>query len=134
MLATSALWTFKLGGTVPPAAAPTPPPTETTFRGRVESTDKVEMGATLNDMGLDKTRTYFDEAVFKPIRIKVKAGTTVTFTNNGKTPHNPSAQDGSWSAGEVAPGASATVKLDKPGVYTYVDKDHPWSYGQITVQ
>jgi plastocyanin len=33
----------------------------------------------------------------------------------------------------VAPGKSATVKFDKPGKYTYVCKDHPWSYGEITV-
>ncbi len=134
VLATSNLWAFKLGGTVQPLPAPTPPPTVTTFRGKVEATDHIDMGATLNDMGLDKTRTYFDEAVFKPIRAKVKVGTKVTFTNNGKTPHNASAEDGSWSTGEVAPGQTGTVTFDKPGTYTYIDKDHPWSYAQITVQ
>jgi len=134
VLATSNLWSFKLGGSVQPLAAPPAPPTETSFRGRVESTDKVEMGATLNDMGLDKTRTYFDEAAFKPTRIRVKAGTKVTFANTGKTPHNVVAQDGSWTTGEIAPGQAGTVTLDKPGTYIFTDKNHPWSYGQVTVQ
>jgi plastocyanin len=49
-------------------------------------------------------------------------------------PHDASAQDGSWSTGEIAPGKSATVKFDKPGTYTYICKDHPWSYGQLVVE
>ena len=43
-------------------------------------------------MGLDKTRTYYDENVFQPIRAKVKAG-TITFVNNGKEPHEPTATE-----------------------------------------
>jgi len=76
----------------------------------------------------------FDDYAFAPARIRVKAGTTVTWTNKGKTPHSATAQDGSWSTGEVAPGATATVTFSKPGSYTYVCKDHPWSFGQVIVQ
>jgi alcohol dehydrogenase (cytochrome c) len=134
VMASDKVWAFKLGGTVAALPAPPPPPTETNFRGRVESTDKIGIAADLFDMGLDKTRTYYDENVFKPQRAKVAAGTAVTFTNNGKVPHNPTAVDGSWTTGEIAPGASATVTIAKPGSYTYSDKDHPWSYGQLVVQ
>jgi plastocyanin len=88
----------------------------------------------LNDMGLDKTRTYYDENVFKPLRARIKAGTIVTFTNDGKVSHDPTAVDGSWSTGEIAPGASASVTIATPGTYVYSDKDHPWSYGQLVVQ
>lgn len=133
VMATSNLWAFKLGGTVQPLAAPTPPPTETTFRGRLESADHIELGATLNDMGLDKTRTYFDEYTFKPLRAKVKAG-AITFTNTGKEKHSVAALDGSWSTGEIEPGKSATVTIAKPGNYTYSDSLHPWAYGQLVVQ
>jgi len=34
-----ALWAFKIGGTVQPLPAPTPPKTETTMGGRVMATD-----------------------------------------------------------------------------------------------
>jgi plastocyanin len=34
----------------------------------------------------------------------------------------------------TAPGKTATVKFDKPGTYTYICKDHMWSYGEITVE
>jgi quinohemoprotein ethanol dehydrogenase len=132
VMASSNLWAFKLGGTVAPLPAPTPPATETTFRGRLENADHIGISATLNDMGLDKTRTYYDENVFKPLRAKVKAG-AITFTNDGKEPHNPTEINGAWTTGEIAPGKSATVTV-APGTYTYSDKLHPWSYGQLVVQ
>jgi alcohol dehydrogenase (cytochrome c) len=133
VMASSNLWAFKLGGTVAPLAAPPAPATETTFRGRLESADHIGISATLNDMGLDKTRTYYDENVFKPLRAKVKAG-PVVFQNDGKVPHNVAAVDGSWTTGEIAPGKSATVTIAKPGTYVYSDTLHPWSYGQLVVQ
>jgi alcohol dehydrogenase (cytochrome c) len=132
--ATNKIWSFALGGTVPQAAAAAAIPTESEFAGRVVTTDKVAMSATIKSLGVIKPAEYKDEYVFQPMRIKVKAGTTVTWTNDGKETHSATAQDGSWTTGEVAPGKSATVKFDKPGKYTYICKDHLWSYGEITVE
>ena len=98
------------------------------------STDHVAMSAKTTSLGVIKPAEYTDEYVFQPMRIKVKAGTTITWTNDGKETHSATAQDGSWSTGEVAPGKTATVKFDKPGKYTYICKDHPWSYGEIVVE
>jgi plastocyanin len=92
------------------------------------------MSATVESIGVIRAAKFTDEYVFQPLRIKVKAGGSVTWTNDGKVPHDASAQDGSWSTGEIAPGKSATVKFDKPGTYTYICKDHPWSYGQLIVE
>ena len=58
----------------------------------------------------------------------------MTWTNAGKLPHDATAVDGSWTTGEIAPGASATVTITKPGTYTYNCKDHPWSFGQLVVE
>ncbi len=135
VLATNALWSFKLGGTVQPLPAPTPPPTVTSLKGRVVSADHVTMSAVLNDMGLeDKPQHYTDEYAFAPQRIKVKAGTKVVWTNDGKLPHDATAADGSWTTGEVKPGQTGSVTFDRPGTYEYVCKDHPWSYGEIVVE
>lgn len=135
VLATSGLWAFRLGGAVQPLPAPPTPPTETTFAGRVVQADQVAMGGMVSDNGLaEKVRQVFDETAFAPARIRVKAGTTVTWTNKGKTAHTATAQDGSWTTNEVAPGQTATVTFAKPGTYTYVCKDHPWSFGQVIVQ
>jgi plastocyanin len=129
-----AIWAFKLGGTVQPLPAPPAPRTESAWGGRVQSRDQVSMGGTVKDSGLEFTRETHDEYVMLPARIKVKAGTTVTFTNNGKEPHEATAQDGSWSTGVVQPGQSAKVTFAKPGSWTYQCKEHPWSYGQVVVE
>ncbi len=134
VLAVRNLWAFKLGGTVAPLPAPPAPPTETTFAGRVVTADSVAISGMVRDTGLEKVRQAYNENAFLPARIKIAVGTKVTWTNNGKEAHNATAQDGSWSTGEVAPGQSATVTFATPGSFIYIDKDHPWAYGQVNVQ
>ncbi len=134
-LASSALWAFKLGGTVAPLDAPPPLPTESSFRGRIEAADHIQIGAVQTDnRAIVKAIDYKNEYTYKPLRAKVKAGATVTWTNTGKLPHSATASDGSWTTGEIAPGQSATVKFDKPGTYTYSCTDHPWTYAQLVVE
>jgi quinohemoprotein ethanol dehydrogenase len=132
--ATDKVWSFALGGTLAAAANPPAPQTESEFAGRVVSTDKVAMAAEVTSLGVIKPAKYNDEYVFQPMRIKVKAGSSVTWTNDGKEPHDATAEDGSWTTGEVSPGKSAAVKFDRPGKYTYICKDHPWSYGELVVE
>ena len=94
-------------------------------------------GVTVNRLcasGLNAVGERIDENAFKPQRAKVKAGTTVTWTNTGKEVHDATALDGAWTTGPIKPGASATVTFAKPGVYTYVDKAHPWAYAELTVE
>ncbi len=133
-VAASHVWAFALGGSVQPLPAPPKPEAESAFGGRVVSTDHIAMSATIKSIGVIKAAEFTDEYVFQPVRAKVKAGTPVTFTNTGKVPHDASAEDGSWTTGEIAPGGSATVTVNKPGTYTYICKDHPWSYGQLIVE
>ncbi len=133
-IAGSHVWSFALGGTVAPLPAPPKPETEASFAGRVVSTDKVAMGATVESIGVIRASKFTDEYVFQPVRVKVKSGGAITWTNTGKEPHDATAEDGSWTTGQVAPGASGTVTFTKPGTYTYNDKSHPWVYGQVTVE
>jgi alcohol dehydrogenase (cytochrome c) len=135
VVASGAVWAFKLGGTMAPLPAPPPPPTESAFRGRIEATDHIAISVELTDArAITKVLHYIDEYTYKPLRAKVKAGSTVTWTNDGKLPHSATAIDGSWTTGDIAPGQSATVRFDKPGTYTYSCKDHPWSYAQLVVE
>lgn len=134
-VSSGAVWAFRLGRSVAPLAAPPAPPTESSFRGKVEATDHIVMSADLIDArGMTKILHYTNEYAFKPVRAKIKAGSAVTWTNAGKLPHRATALDGSWTTGEVAPGQSATVRFDKPGTYTYICTDHPWSYAQLVVE
>lgn len=128
------VWAFKLGGTLPPQPAPPTPPTVSTFAGRTVATDKITLGVTIKDSGLEFVREAFDEYAVQPTRAKVKAGTKVTFTNGGKETHEAAALDGSWTTGKIAPGQSVTMSFDKPGTYTYQCKNHLWSYAELTVE
>ncbi|HTJ65772.1 MAG TPA: PQQ-binding-like beta-propeller repeat protein [Alphaproteobacteria bacterium] len=135
VLATNVLWTFALGGKLPEAAAPPAPQTETTFGGRVVKATAVTLGGMIGDGGLvDKVREVPDEYSTLPMRIRVHTGDTVTWTNKGKQTHDATAQDGSWTTGPIAPGATGTVKFDKPGTWTYQSKAFPWMYGQVVVE
>lgn len=127
------LWAFKLGGTVAPQPAPEPPPTVTTFAGRIVSAGTISLGAVITDSGLEKIREAHDEFAVRPLRVRVDVGQSITFVNGGMETHTAMAMDGSWTTGPIAPGKSAVMTFSKPGVYTYICKDHPWSYGELTV-
>ncbi len=134
LAASGSLWAFKLGGTVPPRAAPTPPKTETTLSGRIFSTDQVTFGGEISDTGLEFVRKTFDEHAVLPVRIKVMAGSKVTWTNMGKQPHDATAMDGSWTTGDIPPGQTASVTFAKAGTFDYTSKSEPWIHAQINVE
>jgi quinohemoprotein ethanol dehydrogenase len=58
--------------------------------------------------------------------MRVKAGTSVSFTNVGDTPHSATAfQNGNWDTGVLEKGQSKTITFDKPGNYYYICALHP---------
>ena len=87
----------------------------------------------MRDSGLSGAHYLSDEYEFNPYRARVKAGTKVSWRNNGTMTHTIVAVDGSWTTGPLQPLDIGTVTFDKPGTYTYICKDHPWVYGQIIV-
>jgi len=75
------------------------------------------------------------EYAYWPARTRIKAGTTVTFTNVGDLPHDARAlKQGEWTTGTLAKGESKTVSFMKPGIHYYICSPHPWMYGQIIVE
>jgi plastocyanin len=131
------VWALKLNGPLAPAAAPAPPPDEQPFAGPVVDAREVELGpsaqaATQAIGGLGTLSN--DEYTVSPMRVGVKAGATVTWKNTGRTPHSAVARDHAWTTGPIQPGASATVTFEKPGTYTYVCDEHPWSIAQLIVE
>ncbi len=125
-------WAFKLGGTLPPAPAPARPAPET-FAGQITDTNQIETASLARDNGFTGFRYFTDEYAFAPYRARVKAGTPVTWRNNGRMVHTIVAQDGSWTTGPLQTGDVGGVTFDKPGTYTYICKEHPWAYGEIIV-
>ena len=70
---------------------------------------------------------------FEPGVVKVKAGSTVTFTNRDQATHTATADDGSFDTKSLKPGASKTVTLGKVGTVTYHCSIHPTMTAEIDV-
>ena len=70
-----------------------------------------------------------------PSRITVTAGTKVTFTNNGVTPHNAASSDGGgWDTGLLAQGRKRERHVQSsPGPTHIICTPHPSMIGQIIV-
>jgi quinohemoprotein ethanol dehydrogenase len=118
-----ALWAFSLKGQVHALWPPPPPPTVAGPTGPIAAgADKVEIG--VNNI----------EYRYGPGRIRIKAGTTVTWTNSGDLPHTATGEKLDWDTGDINPGESKSVTFKEPGNYYYICKPHPWMYGQIIVE
>jgi alcohol dehydrogenase (cytochrome c) len=130
------VWAFTLGGAVPPRDAPPAPPTSIPWSGTVEQTAAVTLGtSTTYTIASASRRVVWDnDYALAPTRIRVAAGTTVTWTNASKRTHTLAARDGSWTTKVIAPGGSGSATVARPGTYEYVCTEHPWSIGQIVVE
>jgi plastocyanin len=78
---------------------------------------------------------------FDPQDVTVKAGETITFTNNESIPHDvhktsgPGDDFSSGGSGEMQQGDTFELTLDQPGSYEYVCNVHaPGMAGTITVK
>lgn len=70
---------------------------------------------------------------FDPQEIRVKVGDTVTVSNEDTTTHTWTADDGSFDAGELAPGTTKTQVFSKAGTVKYHCKIHPSMQGTVRV-
>ena len=107
-----------------------PPPPPATVAGPT--------GPIADDVDTVKIGDNNVEFAYFPRRARVKAGTAVTFTNAGDTPHTATSFEngkiGNWDTGPLGSGESKTITFDKPGNYYYICTPHPWMYGQIIVE
>jgi quinohemoprotein ethanol dehydrogenase len=122
-----AVWAFSLKGQLGPLWPPPAPATVAGPTGPIaEGVDKVKIA--------DNNSEY----AYWPARIRVKAGTTLTFTNVGDLPHTATAFDkgkiGDWDTGALAKGESKAITFKEPGTYFYICTPHPWMYGQVIVE
>jgi plastocyanin len=69
---------------------------------------------------------------FTPPDVRVPVGGSVVWTNNDNQPHTATSS-GSFDAGAIQPGASATVAFQTAGTFTYICSFHPFMTGTVTV-
>jgi plastocyanin len=71
---------------------------------------------------------------FAPATITINQGDTVTWTNNGPTPHSATADDGSFDTGIFPAGQSRTHTFNEAGSFSYFCTPHPNMRGTVVVQ
>lgn len=72
---------------------------------------------------------------YKPARIAVPVGTTVTFTNRDSTPHTATSREsGAFESGSIDTGRSGQVTLEATGTFAYYCVFHPFMKGTIVVE
>jgi plastocyanin len=75
-----------------------------------------------------------DNFSFSPATIKVKAGTTVTWTNRDDIPHTVVANDKSFKSKVLDTGEKFSFTATKPGSYPYFCSLHPKMTGTLVVE
>jgi hypothetical protein len=122
----SQVWAFKLGGAIPQRPEPKLPALDDNrvLEGPIRESQLIRMAA---------PDDYDYRHDINPMKDRVKAGSQVTFLNNGSEVHTFVAMDGSWTTGPLLPRQTVVMTFDKPGSYLYHCKEHPWSYGLLIV-
>ena len=76
-----------------------------------------------------------DQFTFAPQRLTVKAGTTVTWTNDDDINHTVTSDDGAtFDSGAFGHGLTFSFTAGQPGTYTYKCSIHPFMKGTIVVK
>jgi amicyanin len=70
---------------------------------------------------------------FTPANIQVKAGTTVTWTNQDTAPHTVTFRNGMKDSGLLRQGQSFSYTFTSPGAYDYYCTVHPYMTAVVNV-
>jgi plastocyanin len=70
---------------------------------------------------------------FAPATITVHVGDTITWTNDGPSPHSATAYNGSFDTGTLEKGQSGSHTFTQAGTFTYYCRIHPFMHGTVVV-
>ncbi|GLW31038.1 PQQ-binding-like beta-propeller repeat protein [Actinoplanes regularis] len=132
------LWAFKLGGTVAPAPAPTPPSKRNDVRAAAVTGTTVTLGRVWNSSTgtPGTTENTVAQNAMSPQHLAVAVGTTVTFVNpadNGFAHAAVSFFEDEFDTGVLMPGDSHAHTFATPGTFFYNDAIFPQNTGKIVV-
>jgi LPXTG-motif cell wall-anchored protein len=71
---------------------------------------------------------------FSPGTITVDVGDTVTWVNNGPTPHSATSSNGAFDTGIFPAGESRSHTFNEAGTFSYICTPHPNMRGTVVVQ
>jgi amicyanin len=71
---------------------------------------------------------------FSPGTITINQGDTVTWVNNGPTPHSATSSSGVFDTGIFSKGQSRSHTFNEAGTFAYICTPHPFMKGTVVVQ
>ena len=71
---------------------------------------------------------------FAPGTITINQGDTVTWVNNGPTPHSATSSNGAFDTGIFPKGQSRSHTFNEAGTFAYICTPHPFMKGTVVVQ
>jgi plastocyanin len=81
-----------------------------------------------------ETEVNIDQFTFYPQRITVKAGTTVTWTNEDDVPHTVASSIKFFKSKTLDTADKFSFTFTTPGTYAYVCSVHPYMTGAVVVE
>ncbi|HEX5797323.1 MAG TPA: plastocyanin/azurin family copper-binding protein [Candidatus Saccharimonadales bacterium] len=93
-------------------------------------TEGANIGSTVNATNKSEVAVSADDFVFNPTYLKIKKGTTVTWTNNGQIVHTVTSADTSpqkgLDSGNLNNGDTYEFTFNEAGTYEYFCVPHPF--------
>src|SRR4051812_24966414 len=111
--------------------APAPPPPEQQF---LADETKEAPAPKPKAIAAGSSGVTIADFSFSPGSLTIKQGDTVTWVNNGPTPHSATATGGSFNTGILKAGQSASHTFDQAGTYSYFCQPHPFMKATVVVQ
>jgi plastocyanin len=82
----------------------------------------------------DANRIVVKDFMFTPNSLTIKAGSSVTWSNQDDEPHTVVSDAGLFRSGAMDTNESFSYKFDSPGTYHFTCSIHPRMVGTIVVQ
>jgi len=79
------------------------------------------------------THMNMQNFAYQVANIQVRAGTTVTWTNQDNVPHSITFKNGMKDSGLLSQGQSFSYTFNTPGTYQYYCSVHPYMVATVTV-
>ena len=79
------------------------------------------------------THMNMQNFAYQMANIQVRAGTTVTWTNQDSAPHSVTFKNGMKDSGLLSQGQSFSYTFNTPGTYQYYCTVHPYMVATVTV-
>ncbi len=89
--------------------------------------------ATQGTPAVGVTQVQIVNFAYTPANIQVKAGTTVTWTNQDTAPHSVTFKNGMKDSGILQQGQTFSYTFTTPGTYQYYCTVHPYMTATVTV-